>query len=101
MSQNLNSLLTRSESQENSFLSHSNFFDNVNNPKCVLNDQAYKEKFAKQCKVVNDYNDLTKMISSQDLFEYSIMGKKTIKTNFIRCLDFFREGRVLSDLIKF
>jgi hypothetical protein len=92
ISKNLQSLLLKSGSQENQGLKSNKLFYDINPLANEIDNQTRKENFAKQCKVINDYNELTKMISSQDLFEYSLVGNKKIKTNFIRCVDFFKEG---------
>lgn len=58
-----------------------------------LNSTRAQEEFSKRCKMVNEYNVLIDMMKNQDLFEYSSSAHKEIPSTFIRCIDFFQNGK--------
>jgi hypothetical protein len=58
-----------------------------------LDSSQVQEDFSQRCRMVNEYNILTGMMNNQDLFEYSSLAHKVVPACFIRCLDFFQDGK--------
>ena len=104
MSQDLSNLISNSKSidlisqstdlriKKNSFINHGIF------SRSEISDDPNisKELFSKKRKIIDEYNNLKKMITSRDLLEYSSIGKKEITSGFIRCLDIYQNGKIKS-----
>lgn len=97
-SKDLKSLISKSTLEEPNLQS----IDLILKQKLEKNLNPFKRKdleqndienlFEKECKITNECNNLKELMSNRDLFEYSLVRRKSVNTNFIRCLDFFRKG---------
>ena len=63
------------------------------NDKIIENETNLEDFLSDKRLIINEYNSLKKHIKNQNIWETSIIKRKSIPKNFARCLDFYNNSK--------